>query len=305
MSQPVAPQFQPMHIGEEADPPAVVPPDPAALFGARAARLRKLTADHQLAPYLNFVADLAEAQQRIVAGLPKPTLPPQDEIERDAGHGMAPIARARVAIDDVALNTLERFLDETADVAMPDSAAAARDGVIACDETERRAMIANVLADSLPVEEIAEHVFVAAAMQVHFARLAALLPVEKLKPVGDGACPACGGPPATSSVVNWSRSQASRFCCCATCSTKWHVVRVKCVACSTTKGLHYLHVEGAADTIKAECCDECKTYLKIFHAMKDPELDPIADDVASAGLDLMVRDKGYGRSGFNVFLAGF
>ena len=37
--------------------------------------------------------------------------------------------------------------------------------------------------------------FVAAALQVHFARLAAQLDANALVPVGEGACPACGGPP--------------------------------------------------------------------------------------------------------------
>jgi FdhE protein len=182
---------------------------------------------------------------------------------------------------------------------------AARDGVIAADEAERRTMIANVLADSLPAEEIAEHVYVAAAMQVHFARLAAMLPAEKLTPVSDGACPACGGPPVASSVVGWSGSQSTRFVTCGACATRWHVVRIKCVACSSTKGIHYAHVEGTADTLKAECCDICKTYLKILYAITDPDLDPVADDVASAGLDMLVKEQGFRRSGFNVFLAGF
>ncbi len=304
MSQPVAPQFQPVHIGEEANPPAVVLPNPESLFRSRADRLRQLAPDHPLASYLRFLASLADAQARVLAGLPPPTLPASDEFELALQHGMAPIARARVPIDDVAMTTLERLLAETGEIAMPDAAAAARDGVVAADMSERRAMIVNLVADSIPAEEIAEHIFVAAALQIHFTRLASLLPAERIKATGDGACPACGGPPATSSVVDWSRSQAARFCACATCATKWHVVRIKCVGCSSTKGIHYLHVEGAADTIKAECCDECGCYLKILYASKDTSLDPVADDIASAGLDLMVRERGFRRLGFNAFLAG-
>lgn len=300
-----APQFQPVHIGELSNPPDAVLPDPATLFAARAARLRKLTPDHQLAPYLAFIADIADAQQFIVTALPDPELPPRDEIDRALEHGMAPIARARVKIDGIVLLTLERLLDETKKIDMPEAAAAARDGLIAANEAEKRAMIANVLADALPLEEIAEHVFVAAALQVHFARLAAMLPAAKIKSVSDGACPACGGPPATSSVVDWINSQSARFCYCATCATTWHVVRVKCVACSSTKNIHYLHVEGVAESIKAECCDECHTYLKIFYTDKSPGADPVADDLASAGLDMMMREKGFRRSGFNAFLAGF
>lgn len=305
MSMPAAPQFQPVHIGTEAKPPLAVLPDPATLFANRAARFRRLAADHQLSGYLTFLADLSAAQSALLPGLPAAVLPPDNDVERALEFGMGPIARNTVSIDDAVIVTLDRLLDAARAIAMPDNAEAARDGVIAAPEDERRVMIANVLADALPANEIAEHVFVAAALQVHFARLAAQLPAERLTPVSDGACPACGGPPVSSSVVAWENAQSARFATCATCATQWHVVRVKCVACSSTEGIHYAHVEGTADTLKAECCDSCGTYLKVLYALNDPDLDAVADDVASAGLDILVRENGFGRSGFNVFLAGF
>ena len=40
---------------------------------------------------------------------------------------------------------------------------------------------------------------VAAAMQVHFARLASRLDAKQLVPVGEGVCPSCGGAPVSSS----------------------------------------------------------------------------------------------------------
>ncbi len=299
------PQFQPLHIGEEAKPPLAITPKPEMLFSGRAMRFRQLAADHPLRGYLEFMAAIADCQARILPDLPAVTLPDQTTLDQAFEFGMAPIARQDAAIDETALMTLEALLQALRSVAMPDRAMASLEGVLSADEPERRVMIRNVLDDALPAEEIAEHVFVAAAMQVHFARLAAALPEEKLTSVSDGACPACGGPPVSSSVVGWQNAQSTRFVTCSCCATKWHVVRVKCVACSSTKGISYSHVEGTAETLKAECCDSCGTYLKIFYAINDPSLDPVADDVASAGLDLLVRDKGFRRSGFNVFLAGF
>ena len=43
------------------------------------------------------------------------------------------------------------------------------------------------------VEAMAEHVYVAAALQVQFVRAASMLPERDLKAVGDGVCPSCGG----------------------------------------------------------------------------------------------------------------
>ena len=81
-------------------------------------------------------------------------------------------------------------------------------------------------------------------------------------------------------------------------------MRVKCLSCSSTKGIHYQSIKGLADTIKAECCDECRTFVKIMAEDEDPALEPIADDVASLGLDLLVLETGYRRAGVNLFLLG-
>jgi FdhE protein len=309
MSLPTAPasppQFQPMHIGEEAKPPQAVTPKPETLFAERAMRFRQLAPDHPLRGYLEFMAHMADCQAKILPDLPAVTLPAPAELDRALEFGMAPISRSTLPDEAGAFATLDALLAALKHVAMPDRAMASLDGVIAADEAERRVMIRNVLDDALPAEEIAEHVFVAAAMQVHFARLAAALPEDRLTSVADGACPACGGPPVSSSVVGWQDAQSTRFVTCGCCATQWHVVRVKCVACSSTKGISYHHVEGTADTLKAECCDSCGSYLKILYRITDPALDAVADDVASAGLDLLVKEKGFRRSGFNVFLAGF
>lgn len=305
MSMQPAPQFQPVHIGDEAKPPLAVLPKPTTLFEARAARFRTLAADHQLKGYLEFLAAITDAQAAILPDLSTARLPADEDVERALQFGMAPIARDRLAIDENVTNTVERLFDRLRETPMPDAAAAARDGVIAADVHERVAMIRNVLADQIPVEEVAEHVFVAAAVQVHLARLATLLPADRLTPVSDGACPACGGPPVASRVVGWEGAQATRFVTCSACATQWHVVRVKCVACSSTKGIGYNHVEGTADTLKAECCDTCRSYVKIMASHADPALDPVADDVASAGLDLLVKEQGYRRAAFNVYLAGY
>jgi len=167
-----------------------------------------------------------------------------------------------------------------------------------------RGCIDAVLTDSIPVDDIAGHVFIGAALQVHFARAAASLDAARLNFIGDGICPVCGAPPATSGIVGWGGADRTRFCTCSLCGTRWNAVRVKCLTCSSTKGIHYQSIKGLADTIKAECCDECRTFVKILAEDEDPSLEPIADDVASLGLDLLVLESGYRRAGVNLFLIG-
>ncbi len=304
MSDVTPPQFPPIPIGAEARPPSVVSPEPATLFQARAARFRALAPGHQLQPYLSFLADLCEAQHAIQKGLPNPVLPSDEDLGRAVEFGMPAIARERFEVDDVVLQTLHRLFDQATDMAMPESARAALTRVRLADDDQLAGIARAVLAVEIPADQVAEHVWVGAGLQVHFARLAEGIDGRRLSFIADGVCPACGGAPATTSLVNWAEAERSRFCLCSLCATRWYAVRVKCVACSSTKGIHYKAIEGVSETIKAECCDECRSYVKILSEDVDRALEGIADDVASLGLDMLVREEGFRRAGLNLFLIG-
>jgi FdhE protein len=165
--------------------------------------------------------------------------------------------------------------------------------------------IASAALKDAPTEDVAQRVLVAAGLQVHFARIAALLDADDLKPVADGACPVCGSSPMTSSVVGWPKAHNTRFCTCSVCGTMWNVVRVKCVLCGTTARIGYHTVEGQPDGVKAESCDSCRRYVKILYQVNDPALDPLADDVATLGLDMLMAEDGWRRGGHNPFLLGY
>lgn len=137
------------------------------------------------------------------------------------------------------------------------------------------------------------------------ARLAATLDAEALVPVSLGVCPACGGRPATSSVVGTQGVENVRYAACACCATQWNEVRVKCLCCGSTKGISYRSVETSEATVKAETCRECHAWVKIFYQVKNPSLEPIADDVGSLGLDILMKETEFRRGGFNPYLAGY
>ena len=218
---------------------------------------------------------------------------------------MPPLDRTRFTADPACDAAIERLVTSAGDLEMPAAARAALLKTRAAGPDVTAEMVRSVLANSIPVEAIAEHAFVAAALQVHFARLAARLDGATLVPVGDGACPACGGPPVSSMVVGWPGAHGARFCACSLCATQWHVVRIKCVLCGSTKGIGYQELDGGAGAVKAETCEECRGYVKILRRDANPALDPVADDVASLGLDLLLREKGYRRGAINPFLLGY
>lgn len=305
MSNAGAPLHNPVPIGNVAKPAFAVLPDPLTVFFNRAARLRQLASGHHLGPYLSFLSNLAEIQHHLQDGLPEPEGPPPDACERARQFNMPPIDRARFVIEPAFEAALDRLLALAANLEIPPQAKVALEQVTKADLAARDAMVRSVLADAIPVETLAEHVFVASALQVHMARVAARLDATQLVAVGDALCPACGGPPVASVVVGWPQAANTRYCACSLCQTWWHYVRIRCTCCGTTKGIGYKEIEGSPNGVQAETCEECHGYVKILHQHKHPELEPVADDVATMGLDMLVREAGYRRGAINPYLLGY
>ncbi|MGO1074078.1 formate dehydrogenase accessory protein FdhE [Inquilinus sp. CA228] len=295
----------PTVIGDVAAPPFARLPDPHQIFIDRALRLRALAERSEIGPYLRFLSDLAELQYRIQDDLPEPAMPDEAALARARTHGMPPLDRTGFTPDAAFAATFDRFTGAAAEIAMPPAAAEALERVCAAGRAQGEGMVRAVLAGTIPADALAEHVYVAAILQVHFVRLAARLDAAALGPVGDGACPCCGGPPVSTMVVGWRGMHSTRFCACSLCGTYWHQVRIKCVLCGSTKGIGYQEVEGGAGTVKAETCDSCHRYVKVLYQVKQADLEPVADDAASLGLDLLMQQGEYERGGFNPFLLGY
>ena len=82
-------------------------------------------------------------------------------------------------------------------------------------------------------------------------------------------------------------------------------MRAKCTLCGSTRRISFREIDGSGGLVKAELCEACHGYVKVMYQQQDPDLDPIADDVATLGLDLLVRDLGFRRGAFNPFLVGY
>lgn len=297
--------FEDVGIAERDKPPFLRLPEPRSLFGLRAMRFNALASGHQLEPYLRLLAALSQAQDKLAGEVDPPSLPSLDEQRRRAAKAMPVLPREELAEDESAAACFARLMALMDEVAMPELAREALGRARASDEEARRVMFAAVLSDAVPAETVADHIFAAAALQVVAAKRTAGLDALLPQPVADGVCPCCGGPPVTSAVIATVDIDGVRYVQCSLCAAQWNHVRVKCVSCGSTKGIHYQAIEGIADTIKAETCDECRTYVKILNQRKDPELEPVADDVASLGLDMLVSEAGWRRAGVNPFLLGY
>jgi FdhE protein len=249
------------------------------------------------------MATLADAQQQTLAQI-SATMPSTESIALAQQHSM-PIAPATTAErDSLWRDVLQRLLDrvEAAGLVTPMLARVIDDLRVKRAE-ELDALADAVLALRFNEVEPASAPFVMAALQVVWTDLASRID-QRAVPYLDapGACPVCGVPPVASIVRVGGQFEGYRYVQCGLCSTEWHVVRVKCTNCDSTKGIAYHGIDGGSEALKAESCDECHTYRKIGYQEKDYDFEPLADDLASLTLDLLMNEAGYKRSSPNPML---
>jgi FdhE protein len=297
--------------------PRVVLPDLSTVFADRAARFAQLAAGHPMGDYLMLMARVAQAQHAI-AGRRRAPAVSDTALAQSRDYGMPPASALSHARD---LQWQDDLADLLAELGRTGAGAAQLGAVRALDRGAREALADRVLGGSTLDEDAAAVPFVGAALQVYFARLAASLDVNLVTNFDVATvCPVCATRPVASVVRIGGERNNLRYLVCALCSAEWNLARIKCSACEEDKGVHYLSMTagggegrpgepasnevagdvGPAAARRAEACDECKSYLKIFYQEKDPQVDATADDLASLALDVLVDEHGFGRSGPNL-----
>jgi FdhE protein len=284
--------------------PRLVLPQRGRVFGARAARLRSLADRHALAGYLNLLAALAEAQQRADERLVIAPPDPQ-ALAAAKAHGM-PLVPARGWQRGPEWRAVLRALaaELAAAAGFPPAVAAVATRLAAMSDAGLEARAERLLAamDGCDTDPAAAP-FVVAALQVYWLALASeLAPDAVPAPESGGTCPVCGLLPVASIVRAGAPYTGYRYLACGLCATEWHRVRVECTHCGTSKGVAYQTIEGGSAAIRAETCDGCHRYRKIFYQEHDAAVEPLADDVASVALDLLLADAHFERASANPLL---
>lgn len=303
MTQNIQPD--PSVIGGVPKPPFVFLPDPAKLFATRAKRFEFLAQTSDLKPYLIFLGALSRAQEKLVVDLPAPTPLQAEKVKQSLAAKMPPIDRNAALRDPALAVVVAALLQAAASIEMPEPARLALKAVQAATPEDMQWLLQNVLTDTIPEDSVAPHLFVAAAVQVYMARLAATLDAEALHPIRTGICPCCGGAPVSSSVMATQGIESIRYATCGSCATRFNEVRIKCLCCGTNKGLTYQSAETTEASVKAECCAGCHSWVKIFYLGQNPTLDAVADDVGSLGLDMLMKQTSMKRGGYNPYLTGY
>ena len=291
-------------LSPPADVPVILLPERSTIFAKRAERLKQLAEGHSLGDWLRFISLLTQAQHDALQSLVELPLPEAGSLELARQHGMPPLnamAQQRPTHWHEVLNSLLDALMPHA----PASAAAQLHALQLAPSERLEKMAGAILGGTPDPADLADLPFIAAALQVVWTAWASRLDASSLALLDTPeVCPCCGSLPVASMVRISSAVNNLRYLHCSLCNSEWNIPRSTCTSCRTDKEVCYQQIEGSNGAVRAECCDDCHSYLKIMVQEKDFAVDPAADDLATLTLDMLVDEAGYSRSGPNLLLLG-
>ncbi|WP_118987626.1 formate dehydrogenase accessory protein FdhE [Photorhabdus sp. CRCIA-P01] len=271
------------------------------LYPRRAERLQQLAEESPLADYLNFSAQVAQAQQKMLHDNPL-KMEIADILEKSVIEGKPPLDCKTFQRTEHWQKLLHSLIAEL----LPDASEhinAVLDNLEKASEQELEQMADALLKNEFSKVSPEKALFIWAALSLYWAQMANQIPGKARAEYGEHRqfCPVCNSMP-VSSVVQIGTTSGLRYLHCSLCESEWHVVRVKCSNCEQTRDLNYWSLDSEQAAVKAESCGDCGSYLKILYQEKDPKVEAVADDLASLILDAKMEEEGFARSSINPFL---
>jgi FdhE protein len=283
-------------VGGVKAPAPIILPDPGLRFSRTAERLEQLAQGHAAEHWLAFLAEVARAQAAAVVDLATPRAPDETAVAHGVAARIPPIAADGHRRDAAWRDGLGALLETFDSTMFPPSTAAAIAELRRRDALETERLADAFLRGAVDPADTGAVFWIAAALQVHFARLAATLRAADLRLLERrDLCPCCGSTSSASVITASGQNPGARYLYCSLCSTAWNHTRAVCIACGGSRTLALRGLEGDSGLARAETCDECRTYAKVFYEAKDAGVDAYADDLATLGLDMMVGEAGWSR----------
>ncbi|MBS9434260.1 formate dehydrogenase accessory protein FdhE [Photorhabdus hainanensis] len=271
------------------------------LYQRRTERLQQLAEESPFVDYLNFSAQVAQAQQKALHDNPL-KMEIADILEKSVIEDKPPLDCKTFQRTGHWQKLLHSLIAEL----LPDASEhvnAALDNLAKASEQELEQMADALLKNEFSKVSPEKALFIWAALSLYWAQMANQIPGKAKAEYGEHRqfCPVCSSMP-VSSVVQIGTTNGLRYLHCSLCESEWHVVRVKCSNCEQTRDLNYWSLDSEHAAVKAESCGDCGSYLKILYQEKDPKVEAVADDLASLILDAKMEEEGFARSSINPFL---
>jgi FdhE protein len=283
-------------------PEPLILPDPQARFAATSARLRTLSDGHPMEGWLRFMAGLAQAQHEAVVSLDSLPAPDLAAVRQAVEARLPPLAADGHRRDPLWRVALAVLLHSCGDEC-PGEARGVMQALRARGAAAAERLADDFLSGEVEAADAGAALYVAAALQVYFTALAARLPAAELRLLPErGLCPCCGSTPVAGVVTASGPTPGTRYLHCSLCSTAWNHVRAMCITCGKSRRVSLIGIEGDSGVVKAEACGDCHSYAKMLYQAQDTQADPVADDLASLGLDVLVAEAGWRRHAPNPLL---
>jgi FdhE protein len=292
----------------------------STVFAQREMRLRRCASMHSMKDFLLFMAEVARSQHEVLQNYPSVVLPDTAALEVASRDGVAPLPAVLWPRDAGWLDGLNRIVVALLPSLVNSPAQAAVSSLRTADSAWLEQQAERLLNGVMLGLDLAAAPLIAAALQAYWTHLVlstqATRGNDRLSPFGRvrdvTLCPCCASRPIASILRIGAESAGYRYLHCSLCSMQWHMVRIKCSHCEKTRGIGYQSLSRVGDegstegstkaVVEAETCDECGHYLKIVHMERDAYVEPVADDLATVTLDLLVSDAGFQRHGINLML---
>ncbi|WP_416190892.1 formate dehydrogenase accessory protein FdhE [Neisseria sp. CCUG12390] len=181
----------------------------------------------------------------------------------------------------------------------------------ALNQEQAEALAGRILTRTATDQDRSAEIWVQAALQVIWTAWAMQLTENHVPPTEDRTlCPCCGTEPVGSVVLIKGDLNGFRYMHCPLCNSRWNVLRAKCPTCGNAGNMRIQQIdEKSAPELapvyqgaNAESCKSCHSYRKLYRQDKQQYADPVADDLATLGLDIAVGEAGFDRAGANPFL---
>jgi FdhE protein len=275
---------------------------PAAIFYNRARRLHQLAEGHSLGDFLKFMAVLAECQHSQLDQHPEISAPDPRLLLNCRENAAPPLGIASWSRHSH-WQEIARILTKAIYEKVPSGGRDALTRLLDSSEEWLDDQADKLLMQKFSSLDLAVAPILGAALQVQWTYLARKLESHHVAwPEQPRLCPLCGSHPVASVIRMDGSASGLRYLHCSLCNSEWHMVRSKCSNCDSTKGGTYYSIKGGNDIVSAEACQACSTYLKVIHQDKDPGVDPVADDLATLALDLLMGERNFAKSGVNLLL---
>jgi FdhE protein len=290
-------------LGGVKAPEPIVLPDPVKRFANTSARLDVLASEHPTEDWLRFMLHLARAQNAAATTTTPLAGTNPAAVDQAVEARMPPLSADGHRRDPAWRDGLRALLDNFDTAAAPPQALAIMAELRAADAAAIERLADAFLHGHVGAAQAGPALYIAAALQVYFTRMAASLPVSSLRLLEQrGLCPCCGSTPSAGLVTASGQTPGARYLYCSLCSTAWNHVRAVCITCGSSRSLLLEGIEGDNGTVRAETCNECHTYAKMIYQKQDTKADPFADDLATLGLDVLLGEAGWSRHAPNPLL---